>query len=435
METKNRARVVPADTSRGIRGAVGEVFAAFGGVPALLKGQGDVCIKINAIDHKPFCHTDPGVLRETILHLKANGARNVFVIENCTQANFTRLVFEAAGIKAVCSETGAVPIYLDETAGVPVFLDGIEEFVDVSRFVYERLMEHRNENLYISMPKLKTHSMSQVTLSIKNQYGLVHQYSRGADHNYRLHKKLGDIYRVLRPDFALVDGLIATNHGHYPAEKNADRSIVKMDLLIGGTDPLSTDVVSAALMGFALDEVKHLRECAATGIGVGNMDDIEIVNRTLFEERKKTLTCELLEDFPPDLAIVRGLERCCIEGCRRNTETVVETFYRDHGGRGGFTILMGKGLDTNIVSNLSGRVHIAGGCAIGECGPALERRLGKGNVTMSPGCNNLALTVHALCKQMKVNPLSLVPMNPARALYLLATAKLKGSRANITPLF
>ena len=81
--------------------------------------------------------------------------------------------------------------------------------------MFERLIENGTENLYLSLPKLKTHSMSQVTLSIKNQFGLVHQRSRIADHNYRIHQKFADIYRVLRPDFVLIDGLIATNHGHY----------------------------------------------------------------------------------------------------------------------------------------------------------------------------------------------------------------------------
>ena len=172
--------------------------------------------------------------------------------------NFTRLVFQATGYLQICKETGAVPVYLDETPAVPIFLEGIEEFIDISHFVFERLIEHGSENLYLSLPKLKTHSMSQVTLSIKNQFGLVHQKSRIADHNYRIHQKFADIYRVLRPDFALIAGLIATTHGHYPTTYNAPKCVVPMDLLIGGSDPLAPDVVAAALMGFDLTQVKHL---------------------------------------------------------------------------------------------------------------------------------------------------------------------------------
>jgi uncharacterized protein (DUF362 family) len=428
------AEVVLSDTTNGVAGAIREVFSRFGGGGALLRGNGDVYIKPNVIDLKKYCYTDPEVLRETIKYFRACGARKVYVIENCTQASFTRLVYSATGVLDVCRETGAVPIYLDETESVPIFLDGIEGFIEISRFVYERLIEKRDKNLYISLPKLKTHSMTQVTLTIKNQFGLVHQKSRIADHNYRLHRKFADIYSVIRPDFGLVDGLIATNHGHYMAEGNAEKCVVPMNLLAGGPDPLALDVVCSALMGFGLNDVPHLAGCAETGIGVSDLNEISIVNRHLFEERKKKLTCELLDDFPEDLRIIRGKERCCREGCRLNTENVIEILHRDHGGKGGFTILMGKGIDRGEVGRLDGRVHIAGWCAAQEHQTSLERRLGKKNITVSPGCNNLALTVAGLCKHMGVSPLKLIPVSPPKALMLLITAKLKGTKANITPL-
>jgi uncharacterized protein (DUF362 family) len=430
----DRTEVILADTGSGIAGAVSGVFEYFGGGAERLRASRDVYIKVNGVGCESYVYTDPEVLRETILYFQKCGARTIYVMENCTQANFTRLVFRATGFLRVCNETGAIPVYLDETPSVPIFLEGIEEFVDISRFVFERLIERGHENLYLSLPKLKTHSMSQVTLSIKNQFGLIHQKSRIADHNYRIHRKFADIYRVLRPDFVLVDGLIATTHGHYPTIFNADKCIVPMNILMGGPDPLAVDVVGAALMGFDVKDVKHLELSRATGIGIGDMACIDIINKSLFDERKKNLTCELLDDFPPDLVFLRGKERCCKEGCRRNTESVVEMIYRDHKGKGDFTILMGKGIDKQAVEKITGRVHIAGSCAIQDNGVALETRLGRRHVTMSPGCNDLALTVYGLCKQMGVHPIRLSKVNPLSSAVLLATARLKGSRANIVPL-
>ncbi|MFA6034940.1 MAG: DUF362 domain-containing protein, partial [Myxococcota bacterium] len=229
----------------------------------------------------------PAVLKAVIRYFKASGARNVYVIENCTQANFTRLVFHATGYTDLCRDTGAIPVFLDETPAVKVTLKGLDTPVEISKFVRDLLIDRRDEVLYVSVPKLKTHSMSQVTLSVKNQYGLVHQHSRGADHNFNLHGKLAGIYALLRPDFALVDGLIATNHGHYVAEGNSDRCVVPMNVLLGGTDPLAVDVVGSALMGFSLEDVEHLSRCADTGIGVGDINKIAIINRQLFDERKR----------------------------------------------------------------------------------------------------------------------------------------------------
>ena len=65
---------------------------------------------------------------------------------------------------------------------------------------------------------------------------------------------------------------------------------------------------------------------------------------------------------------------------------------------------------------------------------ALQKRLGKRAVTMSPGCNNLALTTAGLCKQMRVHPLQLSQVDLVRSGLLFLTAKLKGSHANIVPL-
>ncbi len=207
-----------------------------------------------------------------------------------------------------------------------------------------------------------------------------------------------------------------------------------MDLLIGGLDPLATDVIAASLMGFDLTEVKHLDLCRATGIGISDQALIDIINKPLFEERRQHLTCELLDDYPPDLTFLRGKERCCKEGCRRNTESVVEMLYRDHGGKGGFTILMGKGIDRQSVDRIEGRVHIAGSCAIQDHGVALQARLGKRKVTMSPGCNDLALTVHGLCRHMGIIPIQLSKVDLVSSAALFVMAKLKGSQANIVPL-
>jgi len=187
-------------------------------------------------------------------------------------------------------------------------------------------------------------------------------------------------------------------------------------------------------MGFDIKDVKHLELSSATGIGQGDIAQINIVNKPLFDARKKKLTCELLDDYPPDITFLRGKERCCKEGCRRNTENLVEMIYRDHGGKGGFTIIMGKGIDRQEVDRITGRVHIAGSCAIQDYGMALQKRLGKRAVTMSPGCNNLALSTAGLCKHMGVNPVQMSKADLLHSAQLFITAKLKGSRANIVPL-
>ena len=429
-------QVIFSDTTKGIESAVAEIFNHAGGAGALLKSSRDVFLKPNAVDMKKNTYTNPEVLRAVIRQFQQAGAKNIYVVENCTQGNITRLVFEATGMTRVCRETGALPVYLDETGAVPVYLEGLQSFIDISAFIHERLIQQKAANLYVSLPKLKTHSMSQVTFSIKNQFGLVHHHSRVADHNFRLHQKFADIYRLLRPDFVVIDGLIATNHGHYTAEKFENECIIDMNCLIGGSDPLAVDIVAAAFLGYKINDVLHIRLSADTGISTAaDPNNIEIRNRELFEIRRRNLTHHLLEKLPADLKILRGRDRCCMEGCRGNTEAVAEILYNDHKGRGDFTILMGKGIDPAEVDRIEKPpVHLAGSCAIQAHANEMRRRFGKKNVTFSHGCNNLSATVYALCRHMRVNPISLANMNPVKSLALLARARLNHSKALIPPL-
>jgi hypothetical protein len=179
--------------------------------------------------------------------------------------------------------------------------------------------------------------------------------------------------------------------------------------------------------------VNHLRLSAETGIGEPDLRHIGIVNRDIFEARKLALSHELLDRFPADLRIFRGKERCCPEGCRRSTETAVEVLHADHGGIGGFAILMGKGIDPESVDGIRGKVHIAGSCAIEDHCQRLIERLGRENVTMSPGCCNLSDTISGLCRNMKVRPLSMLNMNWFSSLLALLASRLKGSKAIVPP--
>jgi hypothetical protein len=206
-----------------------------------------------------------------------------------------------------------------------------------------------------------------------------------------------------------------------------------MNLLFGGDDTMAVDVVGAALLGFDLDSVEHLRLAAEYKIGVSDLERIEIANQDLFDQRKKKFSWNLLELYPEDVDIIRGADLCCTEGCKRNTEAALEVFAQDFGGKGGFSIVMGKGADPQKIEQIKGPVHLAGDCAISDWYPLLKKRLGKKKITCSPGCNNIAATVDGITKWMKITPLQLVPINPLKSLWLLTLAKLNGSRANITP--
>ena len=438
---------------REIEAGVREIFDFYGGAK-LLKSSGDVYIKPNAVDSKPYAHTRPEVLEAVIRYWKGAGARNIYVFENATQANLTRIVFEIVGYAKLCRKLGAQAVYLDEEDTVEARFEGkppagkSKDGYDlttyrISKTVAEKLVARRDENLYIDLPKLKTHSMGVVTLGIKNQWAFPRHEDRGYDHNFNLHSKLVDVLALVRPDFTLIEGVEGSIYGHYNALALADICVRPFGVLIGSPNVVAADMAGARFFGYGVADVPHIRLAVARGLGAGvkKPEDIELAgdfrslkNIDVMGDLKKfggKYPFDLYPDFPSDVTMIRGREMACREGCVNNPLACIQNLAKDFGGKGGWTFVHGKGLDMHRIDSIRGRVLVAGHCAIEEAGERLIARLGKGKVYLSGRCNDLRATNEALCHLMKVNPLKLAPMNPLKSLFALARAKMNNSHGLI----
>ncbi len=426
-------KVTVAAIGEEISRSLSEVFQPFGGLKSLLAGRQAAFVKVNAIDFKPYCFTDPGITAAVVRLLGKAGARRVYVMDNCTQGNFTRLVFRVSGLEKAVREAGGTPLYLDEGKQVEIELPSLRYPVAVSTWVRDYLIDARQDNFYLNLPKLKTHSMAKVTLGVKNQLGLIRQADRMRDHNWKLHQKLADIYKVIKPDFTLVDGLYAVNHGHYSPAALVEQCVERLGVLLGGDDTLAVDAVAADLLGIRPDEVEHLKLAAAGGDGTIDLREIEVVGDR--EPFRREYTHELLPIYPEDVRIIEGGERCCREGCNLNTRMILQMLYLDFYGKGNFTIVMGKGHDPEELSSIKGKVMLAGGCAADEAYQYLVSRLGRKSVKVSRGCNNLRDDLACLAPLMKVSTLKMVPLPPWESMALLLNARLHRTTARITPIF
>jgi len=434
------------DTKQGLKSAVKEMFSHIekAGEP-ILKSSKNVYIKVNGIDFHKHCYTSPEVLEVVIEYLKDLGA-NVYVMENSTQANMTRIVFALNGFKEVCERTGVKSIYLDEEdtktfefRGKPSVKDDPKGYnLKTFRFpmTIVNIMENRESITYINLPKLKTHSMAGVTLGIKNQWGYPIHEDRGKDHNFNLHSKFVDVYEYIRPDITIIDGIEGTIHGHYPPTVWEDKLVKKFDILIGGRDTLAVDVVGARVFGLTLDEIPHLKIAYKRGLGEGDLSKINVLGKDL-EEYKEKYEWDLLQEFPDDVKIVKGEELLCREGCQNNPLSLLQLLAYDHPEKfkGGWFIIMGKGFNENLVEQLRAEGYtkglVAGYCAINEVGEQIKKAFGKRKVFLSGDCNNLADTVRAELKLARMNVLDLVPVSSEEFMALMDAAKKYGSNALI----
>jgi uncharacterized protein (DUF362 family) len=390
--------------------SIADIFNAFGG-KSLLKSSKAVYLKPNAIDTKPFVYNRPEFIECVINYWKNAGASAIYLMENSTLGNYTRIVFDGIGYTKICRRTGAIPIYLDEERTVQMKFthnsttsNSLQHAVTydsdtfkMPKILVDKLIEHKNENLYINLPKLKTHSMGVVTLGIKNQWAFPVHSDRKMDHNYNLHSKLVDILECIQPDFTLIEGIEGTIHGHYPLVAFQKRMIIPFRLLIGSSNVLAADIVGAKIFGIPAQDVPALkiamdRKCCG---GIQGLQDLDIDGD--LSEYTTRYDYDIIQEFPPNVNIV-------------------------------------KGHDLGIIDKLQGPVVVAGHCAVEEVGTRLRQRLGKTHVFFSMGCNSLDRSILGLSRYMGVNLLNLVPANPIKSIYLLMQAKLHGSTSNVPSL-
>jgi len=438
-------KVFIADTKKGLKTAVEEIFANLEKDGPILKSSKEVYIKVNGINFYKYAHTTPEVLEAVITYLKNkyNGIK-IHVMENASQCAITRVVFVMTGYKEICERLGVDMIYLDEEDTKTFEFKGKSSVKDdpkgynLKTFrlpeTIVKIIENRDKYTYINLPVLKTHCMARVTLGIKNQWGYPQQEDRGKDHNFNLHSKLVDVYEYIRPDITIIDGIYGTIHGHYPPRAFEDKQVIKFDILIGGRDTLAVDVVGARIFGMTLDEVPHLKIAYERGLGEGILSKIKVIGKNL-DEYKEKYEWDLIQQFPEDVKIVKGKDLVCIEGCQNNTLSLLQLLAYDtpDNFKGGFFIIMGKGHDDNLVEQLKEEGYkkglVVGYCAIDEVGDKLKEEFGKRKVHFSGDCNNLADTLGALLYLCGVNGWDMIPLAPREFMELVEEARKHGTTA------
>jgi len=243
-------------------------------VDEVLSEEKPILVKPNYIDAShpsTGITTDSRVIEGVVKFLKNRGVKNVVIGEGSGYAD-TFKAFEVAGVDEVAKrwKVGLVDLNKDEFVEVnpphPLALKRV------------KIAKTALESTIISVPKLKPHRMTDVTLSIKNMMGVISP--KGSMHT-RLNKNIVDLASVVKPSIAVVDGIVA-GEGHETSGNS-----VEMNLVIAGTDPVAVDAVGAAVMSIAPENVKHLRLAERKGLGTCDLEQIEIVSESIESVKKK----------------------------------------------------------------------------------------------------------------------------------------------------
>lgn len=218
--------------------------------------------------------TDPRVIEAVVLWLRELGVKDITLAEGGDTEAKTDRAFAMVGLPEMCERHGVrlLNVFRDERVEVSIPHARSLDRVGLSRTILEA-------DCLIDLPKLKCHSMADVTLGIKNLMGAVIPDKMIMHRD--IHDRLTDLATVLRPKLTIIDGLIGSER-HETAG-----APVKTDVIVAGRDVVATDAVGAQVMGIDPASVNHIVWSGERGLGEHRAEHIAVVGAPVEKVRKR----------------------------------------------------------------------------------------------------------------------------------------------------
>lgn len=235
-------------------------FKALGGIQNFVKPGHTVVLKPNfSTPRMPeeACTTNPLLVAGLVKMCLKAGAKAVKVIDYtfsnpaiCLEKTGIKSAVAAAGGQVYTLNNGQDKYFQTVKIGGKVLTDA-----DFSKDVLEA-------DVFINMPILKHHNITDLTMGLKNMMGLV--WDRGFFHSSRdLDRCIAELASFRRPSLTIMDAIRGiTDKGPY-----GPGPIKEYNQVVFGVDPVAVDAYGATLFGTKPVKIDHLRHAGEMGLG------------------------------------------------------------------------------------------------------------------------------------------------------------------------
>ncbi|MCK8816041.1 DUF362 domain-containing protein [Natroniella sulfidigena] len=239
--------------------------------------------------------THPVVVEAVIRYFQELGAE-VKVGESSggmmVNQSLTEQAFQKTGVLAVCQKLGVEVINFDRIS---------TEIVSSDEYDFPLPQILLEADLVVSLPKLKTHSLTLFTGAIKNLYGCIPgmkkvEYHRSCPHPVDFSELIVDIFELVKPDLAVMDGIVGLE-GNGPG---ATGDTCQVGVILAAQDLVALDTVAASYLGYTENQVPITRIAAERGLGSNNLQQIKIVGNFQPSQREYRLPSNALLSLLPN---------------------------------------------------------------------------------------------------------------------------------------
>ncbi len=256
--------------------AIRRCLDLLGGLKSFLKSSRKVFVKVNLLSplasvEKAIC-THPAFVQEVLSLLKDY---DVDITVGDDLPSSQEDTFLPSGYRRVCTELGIRLVNLKETGFIEVPVRG--KVLDKCYFARPVL----DADVIINLPKLKTHSFTLYTGAVKNMYGVIPHGLRVDCHrrfvrNDAFSEMLVDLFSCVRPRLTIMDAVI----GH-EGEGPSAGSPKNIGLILASADGVALDAAATRIVGYEPLRVYTTYYAHERGIGVGDIDLIEVAGDKL----------------------------------------------------------------------------------------------------------------------------------------------------------
>jgi uncharacterized protein (DUF362 family)/ferredoxin len=263
----HKVMIQPAEYDN-CREAVQRAFELF---PLEVAGK-KVMVKPNALRGNPpdeAVTTHPAVLKAVIEELEALNPAQIIVGDNPGMANYgaNEATFQKTGL---LKAAGKYYRNIGKNVANIELASAIYQKVRVSKAILDA-------DLYISLPKFKTHGLTILSGAIKNNYGILPGAQKARGHGlagipWQFNELVVDIFGIRIPDLIIVDAVVGME-GNGPISTET-RHIGK---ILASNNAVAMDATISRMMGFDPADLRFLQVAKDKGYGDYEAQQIEII--------------------------------------------------------------------------------------------------------------------------------------------------------------
>ncbi len=238
-----------------------------GGIQTFVKKGNRVLIKPNLLYGKSpekAVTTHPSILRGIIQIVRETGGIP-FIGDSPSVGSLTKTA-EKAGIKAVADEMKCPLVEFNRPVLPPKGGGKIFKQLEIDQTALDA-------DVIINLPKFKTHSLTLLTLGVKNLFGCIPGprkalwHLKAGEDRKAFAQILVDVYQVIHPSLTILDGIVGME-GNGP---NSGRPI-PLGLILASGDALSLDQIVCDLLGISRESLLTNRVAFEQRIGKDRID-------------------------------------------------------------------------------------------------------------------------------------------------------------------